>query len=231
MRGKLIVVEGTDCSGKETQSKLLEESLNKLGKKTKKLYFPNYEAPTGRIVGTCYLGKEELCNKYLQTKTGWFDEGASKVDGLVSSLYYAADRKYNIGEINSLLKKGVNVILDRYTYSNMAHQGCKIKNQKDRLTFFEKIDCLEFELLELPRPDIVLFLYVPYEISYELKKSRQETMDQHEIDGEYLKKTEKTYLELAKIYNFSVIKCTNNNKIKTKEEINQNILDELIKIV
>lgn len=231
MKGKLIVVEGTDCSGKETQSNLLEETLNKLGKKTKKLYFPNYATPTGRIVGTCYLGKEELCNKYLKTKTGWFDEGASKVDGLVSSLYYAADRKYNIEEINKLLKKGINVILDRYTYSNMAHQGCKIKNQKDRFIFFKKIDCLEFELLELPRPDIVLFLYVPYEISYELKKYRKETMDQHEKDEEYLKKAEKTYLELAKIYDFLIIKCTNDNKIKTKEEINKNILDKLIKIV
>lgn len=229
MKGKLIVVEGTDCSGKETQSNLLEQKLNELGKKTKKLYFPNYDTPTGRIVGTCFLGKKELCNKYLKSNTGWFEEGSSNIDGMVSSLYYAADRKYNIKQINDLLEKGTNVILDRYTYSNMAHQGCKIKNKKERIKFFEKIECLEFELLELPKPDIVLFLYVPHEVSYELKQQRIETKDQNERDEEYLKQAEKTYLELAELYNFLVINCTSNNVIKSKEEINKNILKEISK--
>ena len=94
MKGNLIVIEGTDCSGKETQSNMLEENLNKLGHNTKKLYFPKYDTPTGRIVGTCFLGKEELCNKYLKEEKGWFKEGSSNVDPLVSSLYYDADRRY-----------------------------------------------------------------------------------------------------------------------------------------
>lgn len=231
MRGKLIVIEGTDCSGKETQANLLEENLNKLSIKTKKLYFPKYETATGRIIGSCFLGKEEICNEYLKSNTGWFDEGASKVDPLVSSLYYAADRKYNVKEINGLLEKGINVILDRYTYSNMAHQGCKFKNKKEKLNFFKKIEYLEFELLELPKPDITLFLYVPYQVSYELKRNRLEKMDQNEIDGEYLKQAEKTYLELVKLYNFSQIECTTNNKIKTKEEISKEILEKILKLI
>ena len=106
MRGKLIVIEGTDCSGKETQANLLEENLNKIGKQTKKLYFPKYETATGIIVGACFLGQKELCDTYLNNQYGWFEEGSSKVDGMVSSLYYAADRKYNIKEINDLLNKG-----------------------------------------------------------------------------------------------------------------------------
>ena len=128
MRGKLIVIEGTDCSGKETQAKLLVEKLNKKNLNTKHLSFPCYDTATGKIIGACYLGKEDLCNKYLKTDTSWFTEGTGEVDGLVSSLYYAADRRYNIDMINELLNKGINVVLDRYTYSNMAHQGGKIND-------------------------------------------------------------------------------------------------------
>ena len=228
MRGKLIVVEGTDCSGKETQSNLLKEKLNKIGKETQKLYFPKYETPTGRIVGACFLGREKMCNDYLKTSTGWFEEGSSNVEPIVSSLYYAADRKYNVEEINNLLEKGINVILDRYTYSNMAHQGCKYKTKEERLSFFKKIEYLEFELLELPKPDIILFLYVPYEVSYKLKKDRPEAMDQNEIDDDYLKKAEQTYLELANLYNFLSIECTKNNEIKSIEEINELILEKVL---
>lgn len=231
MRGKLIVIEGTDCSGKETQSNLLEKNLNQLGKKTKKLYFPKYDTPTGRIIGTCFLGKEELCQEYLKANTGWFEEGASKVDPLVASLYYAADRKYNLAEINDLLDQGINVILDRYIYSNMAHQGCKFKNHQERSKFFHKIELLEFELLELPKPDITLFLYVPSEVGYQLKQNRPEKLDQNEVDETYLKKAEETYLELKKIYNFILIECTANDQIKTKEAISQQVLEELLKLL
>ena len=87
MKGKLIVIEGTDCSGKETQSKLLLERLKKEGFKIEAFAFPNYNSPTGRIIGECYLGKSE---------NAVFPEGAPAVDPKVSSLYYAADRKYNI---------------------------------------------------------------------------------------------------------------------------------------
>ena len=95
MRGKLIVVEGTDCSGKETQTNRLLESLKKDGVKVEKFSFPAYDTPTGKIVGGPYLGKDYISK-------GWFSEGAPNVDPKVASLYYAADRKYNIGHINEL---------------------------------------------------------------------------------------------------------------------------------
>ena len=139
MRGKLIVIEGTDCSGKETQSKLLVKKLEKQNCPCVRLCFPNYDSPTGKIVGGPYLGKSYICN-------GWFSEGATNVDPKVSSLYYAADRKYNVKEIEELINKGINVILDRYVYSNLAHQGGKISDKEIRIEMYNWLDKLEFEL-------------------------------------------------------------------------------------
>ena len=223
MRGKLIVIEGTDCSGKETQAKLLAKKLNENGIKSERLSFPNYDTPTGKIIGACYLGREEICNEVLNGKNGWFEEGASNVDGLVSSLYYAADRKYNIEKIENLLENGINVILDRYTFSNMAHQGGKIISQEKRFQFFKKMELLEFELLELPKPDFVVLLYVPYQTSIELQKTRNETLDQNEQDKKHLKRAEQTYLELRALYRFKMIECTKDNQMRTIEEIHQEL--------
>lgn len=223
MRGKLIVIEGTDCSGKETQAKLLEKKLKAQNIQAQHLSFPNYDTPTGKIIGTCYLGREELCDKYLNGENGWFKEGASNVDCLVSSLYYAADRKYNIEKIENLLNSGINVILDRYTFSNMAHQGGKIATQEKRFQFFKKIELLEFELLELPKPDLVVLLYVPYQITMELEKNRGESLDQNEKDKHHLRKAEQTYLELKALYHFKMIECTKDKKMRSIEEINEEL--------
>lgn len=231
MRGKLIVIEGTDCSGKETQAKLLENKLTKLHIKAKHLSFPNYGTPTGKIIGSCYLGKEELCQKLLNEKKGWFEEGASNVDGLVSSLYYAADRKYNINQIETLLKNGIHVILDRYTFSNMAHQGGKIPTQEERFQFFKKIEVLEFDLLELPKPDLVILLYVPYQITIELQETRKELQDQNEKDKNHLKRAEQTYLELKALYHFKMIECTKNNHMRSMEEIHQEVAEKVMEIL
>ena len=153
--GKFIVIEGTDCSGKETQSKLLVEKLEKLGKKAIRLTFPNYDSPTGKIVGGPYLGKKEICEC-------WFKEGAVNLDPKVASLYYAADRKYNENSIKKYLDDDYFIICDRYVSSNMAHQGSKIKNDEERFHMYEWIDKLEFWLLSLPKPDKTIFLHVPY---------------------------------------------------------------------
>lgn len=229
MRGKLIVIEGTDCSGKETQAQLLTQKLKKRNIKVEHLSFPNYDTPTGRIIGSCYLGKEELCKKYLNGELGWFKEGASNVDGLVSSLYYAADRKYNIAKIEELLEQGTHVILDRYTFSNMAHQGGKISRQEERFQFFKKMEILEFELLELPKPDIVILLYVPYQVTLNLQKTRKEVQDQNEQDKKHLKRASLTYLELKALYHFKMIECTRNDQMRTIEEINRELEEKIMK--
>lgn len=218
MRGKLIVIEGTDCSGKETQSKLIIERLKKEGIELKYFSFPNYDSPTGKIIGGPYLGKEHICE-------GWFPETAPLVDPKVSSLYYAADRRYNIKEINNLLEQGINVILDRYFYSNMAHQGGKIIDRNERIKLYKWIEKLELDLLELPQADIKIFLHVPYIISLELKQNRIESLDQNESNKEHLINAEKAYLEIAEIYNFENIRCYKENQILSIEEINDKIYE------
>lgn len=213
MKGKLIVIEGTDCSGKETQSNLLIEKLKAQNIRIEKFSFPNYNSPTGKIIGGPYLGKEYICD-------GWFPEGAANVDPKVSSLFYAADRLYNIDKIKFLLDNGVNVILDRYTFSNMAHQGGKIKDSNLRNEMYDWLDNLEFNLLSLPRPDIGVFLHMPYDCSISLKKNREEALDQLESDKSHLLDAERAYIEIADKYKFYTIECNDGDRVKSIDEIN-----------
>ena len=226
MRGRLIVIEGTDCSGKETQTKLLVEKLTSVGKDVVRYSFPMYDTPTGKIVGGPYLGKDYICD-------GWFTEGATHVDYKVASLYYAADRLYNINKINEDLENGKDVILDRYVYSNMAHQGAKISDSKERINIYAWLEELEFNLLNLPIPDIKIFLHMPTDYSVLLRQGREEKADQHESDINHLRNAEEAYLEIADKYNFKTIECankTNNTSlsdIRTIEDINNDIFDVL----
>lgn len=213
---KLIVIEGTDCSGKETQSNLLEKRLNKNNILSKKLSFPMYDTPTGRIIGGPYLGKKLIGE-------GFFKEGAANVSAKVASLYFAADRKYNIPTVLEYLNNGQNVILDRYVESNMAHQGGKIKISEERFEMYDWLNKLEYGLLELPRPDLTVLLYVPYQYSQKLKENRVEIPDQHEADAEHLKLAEASYLELADLHGFKIIECIKDNKMRSVEEINNDV--------
>ena len=215
--GKFIVIEGTDCSGKETQSKLLVQKLTNLGYKAIRLTFPNYDSPTGKIVGGPYLGKKEICDC-------WFPEGAVNLDPKVACLYYAADRKYNEGEIQKYLDDDYFVICDRYVSSNMAHQGSKIKNDEDRFHMYEWIDKLEFWLLGLPKPDKTIFLHVPYTYACNLKKNRV-SLDEHELSEEHLKNSEIAYVELSELYNWFHINCIKDDNMRTVDEINEEIID------
>ena len=216
-KGKFIVIEGTDCSGKETQSKLLVEKLTSMGYKAIRLTFPKYDSPTGKIVGGPYLGKKEICDC-------WFPEGAVNLDPKVACLYYAADRKYNEVEIENYLESGYFVICDRYVSSNMAHQGSKIKNDEERFHMYEWIDKLEFWLLGLPKPDKTIFLHVPYTYAAKLKKNRV-SLDEHELSEEHLKNSEIAYVELSEMYNWKHINCIKDDEIRTIEDINREILE------
>ena len=215
-KGKLIVIEGTDCSGKETQSKLLVKKLNAMGIKAINLSFPMYDTPTGQIVGGPYLGRKE-------NGECWFPEGPVKVDPKIACLYYAADRKYNFPKVKEFLEEGYYVVLDRYVSSNMAHQGSKIEDPDERFNLFKWIDKLEYWLLELPKADLTIFLHVPYILSKELQKNRND-LDGHEKIEPYLINTEKTYMELSSLYNWQVVSCAQDNNLRSIEEINQEIL-------
>ena len=231
MRGKLIVIEGTDCSGKETQTRLLMEKFKKEGIKVERLSFPMYDTPTGKIIGACYLGKPYLCKELFKEEKSWFEEGATSVDPLVAIDLYAADRRYNLPKIEKLLNEGINVIIDRYVGSNMAHQGCKIYDEKQRINMFKLIEEKEYIINKMPVPDISVFLYMPYEQAKILRLNREEEADQHESDEAYLRNAEATYLDLVGLYDYKKIDCVNNNKVRTIEDINNDLYNHVIKII
>lgn len=212
-KGKLIVIEGTDCSGKQTQTDELVKKLKKLGLKAISFSFPNYASPTGEIIGEYYLGKN---NKSL------FKEGIENVDPKISSLYYAADRAYNINIIKKYLENNYIVILNRYVESNMAFQGGKIKDIKKRHMLYEWLDNLEFVLLDLPRPDMVLFLYLPYEQVCILKKAKEKPVNEN-----LLHMAEIAYFELSSIYDYQKINCLKDNKLRSIEDISKEILNKV----
>ena len=214
-KGKLIVIEGTDCSGKQTQTDILVENLKKLGVKAISFGFPNYASPTGKIIGEAYLGKHS---------ESYFTEGIENVDPRISSLYYAADRAYNIDIIKKHLEAGYIVVLNRYVESNMAFQGGKIKDIKSRNMMYEWLDNLEFVLLDLPRPDLVLFLYLPYEYVCTLKSIRGKIANIN-----LLRMAETAYLELSTIYDYEKINCLKENHLRSIEDISEEILEKVKK--
>ncbi len=217
MAGKIIVIEGTDCSGKQTQSEKIVENLKNKGIKAIRFAFPNYQSPTGKIIGGPYLGKVAYGECF-------FPEGAGEVPPKVASLYYAADRLYNLPEINKYLNEEYIVVLDRYVESNMAYQAGKINDKKEKKEMYDFLENLEYGLLKLPRPDLKIFLFMPYESACVLKKHREEPADQHEKNETILKNAEKTYFEIAKLYDYKIINCTNGENIKTIKEIEKEVL-------
>jgi len=225
-KGKIIVIEGTDCSGKATQTEKLIARLKADGKKVFQFGFPQYNSPTGKIVGGPYLGKDYICE-------GWFPEKAPNVDALTSICYYAADRRYHRQTILDHLAQDEIVILDRYTISNMAHQGGKLKNRDEKIKMFKKIAMLEFDILELPEPDIVFILYMPQDYAYKLKEARNtyEHLDQLESSYDHLKSAEETYMLLSELYGYEKINCIKDKEVRTIEDIHEELYQKTINVI
>lgn len=217
--GKIIVIEGTDCSGKETQTKLLKEYLISKGYKVGIISYPRYETPTGRIIGGPLLGKPSIM-------ASWFDK-PMELDAKVATLYYAADRRASLPVIKELLEENDFLIMDRYVYSNMAHQGSKIDSKEERIKMYKFLETLEFNLLELPKADKVIFLYLPYVFGEEIKKNRKELLDEAEKNKLHQIRSEQVYLELTEIYDFIKIDCFKDNKVKSREEISSELIKKL----
>ncbi|MDD2238669.1 MAG: thymidylate kinase [Bacilli bacterium] len=217
MQGKIIVIEGTDCSGKETQARLLVDKLNKEGKKIVFMSFPMYDTPTGEIIAANILGKSDYgkCT---------FPEGTTNIPPKVAALYYAADRLYNVNLIREYLDQGYIIIMDRYVESNMGHQGAKFDNENDKIEMLLWLEHLEFQMLDLPKPDKVIFLYLPYKYGKELRCKRKEK-DGAERDSNHLINAEKTYFLMAERYKFNTINCVANKKIRPIEDINNELYD------
>ena len=222
MNGKLIVIEGTDGSGKETQSTKLYEKLLNRNMNVKLIKFPNYDSPSSGLV-----------KMYLN---GDFGSNPSDVNAYVASTFYAVDRfaSYKI-EWKSFYENGGIVIADRYTTSNMIHQASKIADEEERERFLKWLWNFEFTMFELPKPDTVFFLDMPIEYSKKLIEYRDnkitgnEEKDIHEKNIQYLKDSYNISKELANKYGWKNINCINNGKIKTVDEIHNEIYSILFK--
>lgn len=230
-KGKLIVIDGTDGSGKATQVDLLVEHLKKDGHKVKIVDFPDYYSNFfGKFIGHC------LSEQYYNFV---------KVHPKIASVLYAADRFESKNKIEKWLEEGNIVIANRYASANQIHQGGKITNTKKRAAFLEWLAEMEYEVFKIPRPNAVFYLSVPIPIVLKLiaerngnsergylgkKKSQKE--DVHEKDVKFLENSRKSALWLAKTQKGWIkIECVKNGILDTRENIHNEIYEKIKKIL
>ena len=222
--GKLIIIEGTDGSGKQTQTELLYNKLKKIkGKnKIKKISFPNYESRASEPV-----------KMYL---AGEFGKTAESVNAYAASVLYSVDRFASFKtEWEEFYNNGGIVISDRYTISNMIHQIPKILEKSEREKYLDWLIDLEWSKIQIPKPDIVFFLDIPFEFSQKLMKDRENKItgekekDIHEKDKNYLKNAYEVAKDLSEKYCWNVISCVNKDNLRTIEDINDEMLEVVLK--
>ena len=215
MKNILFVIEGTDGSGKQTQTKLLAEKLNKKNFNVVTQSFPNYESQSSAPV-----------KMYLN---GDFGENANSLNAYQASSLYAVDRLCTMKILRQKLNKKDILIFDRYVESNLIHQACKINNMEEREKFINWLLSYEYEVLNLPKPKLVFFLNMPPKQSIQLAHAREElkagtSKDIHEKDKNYLMQAYNTGIEVARIQGWTIIDCVNQNgEIKSPEQINDEI--------
>lgn len=222
--GKLIVIEGTDSSGKETQTKRLYEKLKKVVKDVRKISFPNYGSPA--------------CEPVKMYLAGLFGKDALKINPYPISTMFAIDRyaSYKM-EWENFYNVGGIVITDRYTTSNMIHQASKIESEDKKREYLEWLEDLEYNKIGIPKPDLIIFLNMPTEIAVKLMQERknkitgEEQKDIHEKDFLYLKKSYENACSIAKKQNWQEIKCMEGERLKTIDEIEKEIFSLVEKIL
>jgi dTMP kinase len=205
---KLIVIEGLDGAGKSTQISKLSNWFTKDNLHCHYLHFPRTDAP--------YFG--ELVARFLRGEFGNIDQ----VDPYLVAMLYAGDRKDASGEISQWLKNGDYVVLDRYTYSNIAYQCAKINNRDEALKLREWILNLEFVHFGIPRPDINIFLDVPFKFTEkkltDIRKGDDRSYlmgnrDIHESNLDFQARVRETYLSVAETDDkLQVIDCSGSDK-------------------
>lgn len=214
--GKLFVIEGTDGSGKQTQLKKLQERLDKEGIEYLAISFPDYDSPSSSLVKMYLLGD--------------FGKDPKKISPYIASTFYAADRYASyITKFGEYYNNGGIILADRYTTSNMSYQSGKIKDKEEREKFLDWLLDLEYNIYGIPKPDKVFFLNMPVEKSLELMKDRENKFsheaqkDIHELDTNHLQESYNASLELAKKYNWNEINCVIDDKIRTIDDIHEEI--------
>lgn len=211
--GKLIVIEGTDGSGKSTQFGLLTQRLEQEQVPFRKIVFPRYSQPSSALI-RLYLGGE-------------FGTKPSDVNGYAASAFYAVDRFASYRQDwGQYYEDGGTVLSDRYTTSNAVHQAVK-EPEENRPEFLRWLYEFEYDKLGLPRPDLTIYLDVPTDFTERLMRHREADTgtqaDIHEQDMQYLAACREAGRSAARFYNWTVIHCTANGAMRTVEDIHEEI--------
>lgn len=218
--GKLIVIEGLDGSGKSTQLDLLEKNLKLKGIDCKAVSFPNYDNPSSTLV-KMYLGGE-------------FGDNPSDVNAFAASVFYTVDRYASFkADWGKYYNDGGTIVSGRYTTSNAVHQCSKLP-ESEWQTFLDWLYDFEYEKIAIPKPDKVIFLDMPIEVSQKLLTKRykgdEAKKDIHESDTEYLAKCRKAALFTAKHSDWETIPCAENGEARTIEAIAEDVLNSVLKL-
>lgn len=219
-KGKIIVLEGLDGCGKSTQLSLLADRLSGNGVRTRLVSFPNYDSPGGRLVSG-YLGGEIPC----EGETGAY--AASSFYAIDRYISYSADwrRDYDSGSV---------IVSGRYTTSNAIYQMTKLADN-EREAYLNWLWDYEYNRLGLPRPDLVLFLDMPVEVSQRLLSSRyngdEGKKDIHERDIEFMRKCRESAMFTSEKCGWSIIECSDGERPLPIEEIHNSITEKIKEII
>ena len=211
--GKLIVIEGTDGSGKSTQFRLLTERVAAEGRPFEKLVFPQYKEESSALI-RMYLGGE-------------FGTKPSDVNAYAATAFFAVDRYASYKKVwGQWYENGGLILSDRYTTSNAVHQASK-EPEETRGAYLKWLYEFEYEKLGLPCPDLTIYLDVPTDFTEKMMRSREAatntTADIHEQDLEYLATCRRTGKAAAEFYGWTVINCVRDGQMRSIEDIHEEI--------
>ena len=211
--GKLIVIEGTDGSGKTTQFTLLSKRLQARGVDFRTMDFPQYSEPSSALI-RMYLGGE-------------FGKSPSDVNAYAASAFYSVDRYASYRKVwGKWYEAGGLVVSDRYTTSNAVHQASKEPEDK-REDFLNWLYDFEYDKLGLPRPDLVIYLDVPTDFTEKMLRHRENEThthaDIHEQDMQYLATCRRMGRAAAEHYGWTVIRCVRDGAMRSMEDIHEEI--------
>ena len=222
MKGKLIVIEGLDGSGKATQTAKLCEALTAMGKTVRKLSFPRYEEESSALV-RLYLG-------------GAFGQKPGDVNCYAASSFYSVDRAASyLGDWKAGYEAGEIFITDRYTTSNAVYQTSKLEDESAWDAFVDWLFDFEYNKLGIPAPDATVFLDVSAETSEALMEKRyhgdENKKDIHERDIEYQRRCRKAACHCAERYGWKTVNCSAGGVLRSVEDIAQEVLRHALEVL
>lgn len=218
-KGILISIEGTDGSGKATQTELLVNNLRQmLTHSIIKLSYPRYDNDSSALV-----------RMYLDGKFGTDPES---VNPYAASTFYAVDRYASYkDDWGQAYHDGAIIITDRYTDSNTTFQGSKLPPAQ-RQEYIDWLYDLEFNKMGIPRPNLTLYLDVPNELTAKLRQQRESKThthgDIHEANLDYIARCRTASLEIAQNLHWTIINCSKNGQMRDVQDIQQELLNRVL---